>query len=479
MRVLFFYPNYLQAPSIHYGIASISGVLKESGHQAKVIQLLTFPKKKEVLKYVKEFSPDLVALTSTTNQFQIAEAVAGFIKSECDIPIVCGGVHATFAPDEVIRGNIDFVCRGEGEYAMLELVDSLERGASCDNIKNLWIKKNGNIIKNELRPFISELDKLPFPDVDVFDVDFILKRNTGMFRVMGDRRCTYNCTYCCSSALRELYKDEKWPIRHQSIDSRLGQMEFWRKKYPIKSFIIDDDVFTLDHRYTIEFCQRYKEMFDLPFACNARLETLDKGLLKILKSSGCYCVLIGIESGNEWIRKNVLHRNIANEKIVRIFKEVKESGLKVHSFNMIGLPYETQEAARDTVKLNREISPDTLQVSVFYPYPGTELYNLYKKNNFTVKKGVFNYLNCNTELERLTSINPVQINAYFWQINNVWIEQKIYFRCKYLYFVYWILKKILGVKTVTVLSLRLNSFKNYVAYNYIWKLNNYMQNITR
>lgn len=475
MRVLFFFPNYLQAPSVHYGIAFIAGLLKEKGHISKVVQLLSLPKKKAILKYINDFRPDLVAFTSTTNQFPIVEAVASFIKQEYDIPIICGGVHATFSPEDVIANNhIDMVCRGEGEYAMLELVESLKHRASCDNIKNLWIKKkNGTIIKNELRPFIKDLDTLPFPDVDIFDIDLILKKNSGMFRLIGARRCIYNCTYCCSHALRELYKDKADTVNHQSIDSRLMQMDFWHKRYPIKSFIIDDDVFTSDHEYAIEFCQKYKKMFDLPFACNARPETLDKGMLRTLKGSGCYCVLIGIESGNEWIRKNILHRNVSNDKIVQVFKDAQETGVKVHSFNMIGLPYETQEAASDTVKINKEISPDTLQVSVFYPYPGTELYDLYKKNNYDIKENVFNYFDYEKKSARLTNLTAIQINTYLWEINNIWIEQKIHLKYEYFYFIYWMLKKILGVQIVTALLLRLNAFKNYVSYNYVWKLMNF------
>ena len=176
MKIHFIYPDISTGVThqVNLGLASISAVLKENQHEVTLTHLTKEPSKKDILKEVSQKSPDFVGFSSTTNQFHFVELISKWIKEEfSEIPIVVGGIHATLAPNDVIQNdNIDFVCIGEGEYPLLEL---LENGFDDREIQNVWSKER----KTSIRPLISDLDTLPFPDYDLFDMNSILKEMDG------------------------------------------------------------------------------------------------------------------------------------------------------------------------------------------------------------------------------------------------------------------------------------------------------------
>ncbi len=416
LKVLFIYPDvWAYGGDFYYGIAYMSAVLKSSGHQASLLHVTREISKKKFVHEVKRIGPDLVGFTSTSNQFPYVKLFATWIKGTFDLPVVCGGIHSTLRPDEVIScDEIDIACVGEGEYPLLELANAMESGNMLDKIHNLWIKKGGTIIRNPLRQLISDLDVLPLADREIFQYEKILNRKGGAADFIAGRGCPYGCTYCCNHALRKIYEGHGPYVRIRSVRNVIDEIKNVKDKFGslIKAINFDDDTFTLFHKWVREFCEVYGREFDLPFACNARADTVNREILTLLKKAGCDTIRIGIESGSEWLRLGALKRQMTNEQIISACKAVHEVGLKLHVFNMIGLPYETPSMIEETIKLNRLVAPNRVQTSVFYPYPKTELYEICERNGFLTDKHKKSYFDEGTTLH-LSTLTQGQINEYY------------------------------------------------------------------
>jgi anaerobic magnesium-protoporphyrin IX monomethyl ester cyclase len=417
MRIQFVFPD-IGAPgspphacAFHTGIGYISAMLKQAGHKTSLQHVYTPPGKKEFLKNMEKEKPDLVCLTSTSNQFPYVKEFSTWAK-ELDLPILVGGVHATLVPEEVIKlPSIDFVCIGEGEYPTLELVNALQNCKSTENIKNIWSKKDDTVIKNEIRPLLSNLDELPFPDREIFNYETILKANGYHADVIAGRGCPFSCTYCCNHAFRKIYAGKGKYVRIRSVGNVLEEIGEITKKYKIKRIDFHDDIFTLFPDWVKEFCEQYPKRFKIAFGCNARAETLNKDTVTALKSAGCEFISIGIESGSEWLRKNILKRYMTNEQIITAFKNVHEAGIATYALNMIGLPYETPAMIEDTIKINKIVSPRGFQLSIFYPYPQTELWHLCKKNGFLTDEYRTSFLG--DSVLQLPTLSRKQIKTYY------------------------------------------------------------------
>jgi len=410
------------AHQVQLGIASISAVLKSHGHKVSLSHLTKPTSRKKILREIKQNSPDIVCFSSTTNQYPFVEKIAKWIKEEgLEVLTLVGGIHATLSPEEVIQNDsIDIVCVGEGEYPLLELAEKIEKG-DCKGIEetqNLWFKRR----KNPVRPLISNLDSLPFPDYDLFDMEKFLKESENSIPLISGRGCPFDCTYCANSPLRRIYKGKGVYVRRRSVDNMLKEISLLTEKYPISRLDFADDTFTLNHKWLKEFSEKYSEQFDLPFACNGRIETINSKLLGMLKKAGCEVINYGVESGNEWLRREVLKRgNATNQDITKVFEKTKEAAIKSFSYNIIGLPFETPEMIKETIALNKKINPDYVVVFIFNPYPGTELYNVCKRNGWLKEEYPTSYIEAKPMLN-LPTLTGKEILHYYSEFNKLSME---------------------------------------------------------
>jgi radical SAM superfamily enzyme YgiQ (UPF0313 family) len=386
MRVCFVYPDvggveHYGTRKFYHGIGYLSSVLKQAGHETSLIYLQKEPIRDEFVGEIQARQPDLVAFSSTTHQHRFVEQCAAWLKeAQPGLFLVSGGTHPTLVPEQVIANeNLDAVCVGEGEYALLDLVNALMTGRSALHILNLWARDraSGEIVRNAMRPLVTNLDVLPFSDRELFGYAEILAQNDGQADVMAGRGCPYNCSYCCNPALKKRYKDLGKYVRFRGVSNLLAEIRQLLSCYKITALNFQDDTFTLDHHWTEEFCRAYATEFPaLPFWINTRVERLDEGLIKLLARSGCKGVRIGVESGNEWLRGKILKRQMSNDDFRRVFRLLRRYGIQTYTCNMIGLPEETPQMIEETIALNRELSPTKFQFSVFYPYPMTELHDI-------------------------------------------------------------------------------------------------------
>jgi radical SAM superfamily enzyme YgiQ (UPF0313 family) len=393
-------------------VGSLSAVLKRAGHCTSLLHLEKDVPSKWLLLQIERFKPDLIAMSTTTHQFPYIRKYAGWIKQHFTTPIVCGGIHPTLAPHEVIaEEGIDMVCVGEGEYPLLELVNGLEKGREISKVSNIWVKQEGKILQNPLRPLLQDLDELPFPDRDLFNFPQILRRWGGVADIMASRGCPHNCTYCCNHSLKKLYTGLGKFIRQRSVAQVIAEVQQIVSKYKVKMIDFSDDTFTANKNWLREFCWHYPREVGLPFTCTARVEDMTRAVLTELKGAGCERLNIGLESGNDWLRQEILQRKMTNEQIRTAFATAHELDLKTFTYNMIGLPFETPEMAEETIALNQEINPHRIGMSTFYPYPGTKLFQICLELGFLTSAHEDSYMEDGTVLN-LPTLSNEQIVHY-------------------------------------------------------------------
>jgi anaerobic magnesium-protoporphyrin IX monomethyl ester cyclase len=388
MRILFIYPNLNAQIGFNYGVAHLSSVLKRHGHVTRLLNIngdLDYPLDiPRIIGDLKAFSPDLVGFSVVTNQFRQALEIAGAIRPHTEAPLICGGVHATMSPSEILNtGAFDYACVGEGEQALLDLVTAIEKGEDTSTIQNIWVRRNGIIIRNKVRPFVS-LEELPPKDYEIFDFQKMIDAKDGWVGVMTSRGCPFRCTYCFNHRWVDIYQhDTGLPsgklkyLRHHPVRDVIAELEYLLEHYDgIKMFIFDDDLFTFNGSYVREFCRAYEKRIGLPFVVNAHVKMFNVDLARSLKQAGCRIVKFGLESGSDRIRKHILNRPMTNQNILDAFRAADDSELHTSAFVMIGLPGENKTDLFATIDLLADIKPGRFRWSVFFPYQGTVAYKI-------------------------------------------------------------------------------------------------------
>ena len=388
-RIYFIFPNIHSVYSperFHFGIASISSILRQNGHETGLFSIDEFKQISSLFKELEDFRPDIVAFSAVSSQFSHVQNISSEIKKSFDIMAICGGVHTTLVPDclEETEG-LDAIVRGEGEYPLLELANAIDSDENRFNLKNIWFKKDGEIIKNELRPLISDLDSLPFMDRELFDYQKVIDARNGLANFMFSRGCPFKCTYCCNHALSSLYQGKGKYLRLRSVESSLEEIEEVTQKYHAKLLAFGDDTFSVDKKWFYSFLSEYKKRFNYPFKCQVRPGTCTREMFHLLKEAGCVTVGMGVESGNPHILSEVMKRNITVEQIEEAFKYAHEAGLKTTAGNIIGIPGEDEETIKDTIRLNAKINPTHTVAGVFYPYIGTDLRKFCEEKGFMIE----------------------------------------------------------------------------------------------
>ena len=324
---------------IQLGVAQLSSVLKENGHNTFVDILDRKYKKRNLValqKKITENSIDLICFSSVYSEFDFILEIGQFIKQNYNIFTVIGGIHITLNPEENYLNVFDALCIGEGEYALAELANNLEKGKEIEKIENLWTKQKGQIFKNKTRPYIQDLDALPFADRDIWQSS-IFEPNSRISILLG-RGCPYNCTYCCNHKLKQVASGKY--VRMRSAEHIISEIKYLIKRFPlITEYFLEVETLGVDIDWVINLCD---ELFllnesredKLSFGTNLRIyDTLNVDLIfKNLKKANFTSVTIGLESGNERIRREVLNRKYSNESIVRAVKTAKKYGIDVGLF---------------------------------------------------------------------------------------------------------------------------------------------------
>jgi len=390
MKVALVYPDYFTTGCIkgqpqgriYLGAAWLSAVLKRAGHGLAFLHLVEPPEKGELLRRIEEERPGLVGFSCTTPMFSKVRRMAAWVREELGLPTVIGGAHATLDPEGCLSdGCFDFVCVGEGEDALLELVRALEEGKNPTGIASIWGRWEGEEFRNPVRPLLEDLDLLPFPDRSIFDLSLMAPDQRERITVMASRGCPFRCHYCSNHVQRSRYPNRGRYVRFRSVDNVLEEVERLACKLEgIDHVRFDDDILTLRRAWFEEFVEKYPRRIGLPFICNSRVDLLDEEKIRKLARAGCKTICMGIESGNPYIRENILGRRMSDERILEAFHLCRKYGIGTVSLNMMGFPREDFSMVLDTVKLNARARPGLSQITVFFPFPGTVLHEICKED---------------------------------------------------------------------------------------------------
>jgi len=298
-------------------------------------------------------------------------------------------------PEEALKiQNLEAICIGDGEGALIKLVKSLENKKSPKNIKNLWLKKDGRVYKNPVRNLI-DINKLPFMYYDFCGQELLSKRFMGKEYITGQiemaRGCRFACGYCINSYLHQLYKNSPSFIRIKEAGRMINEIEFLKERYNLEFLRFGDENFLWQPIKNLkEFARLYRERINLPFIIATRPETISKKTIEILKELPCKQVSLGIEHGNERFRKEVLKRTCTDASIIKGFSLLRKAGIRSGAYTMIGFPTET--FIQDTFKLTLKANPDIAAVYFFRPYPKTSLMNMCIEKDLLIEGEKPNYL---------------------------------------------------------------------------------------
>ncbi|MBU3934970.1 B12-binding domain-containing radical SAM protein [Patescibacteria group bacterium] len=384
-RILFLHRN-----SENLGISYLSSCLKKAGHKTEllfdpdggeyeypILKRFEFFGYKQIDEGIEKFKPDLILFSSMTNLFPWVLKYASYIKKKYNLTIGVGGIHPTVAQDYVLsKPFVDFICVGEGEEAIVEVANTFDGKFHFEDIKNISYKKNGQIIKNKLRPLI-DLNKLPFPDKDLF-----YKFGTFSYRyyLMTSRGCPFVCSYCVNHQLRQIYKGLGNYIRRRAPKNVIDELIWAKKRYNFKEVFFYDDIFTMDEKWLQEFVDELSKLpFKFKYKCLVSTTCVTEGIAKLLKKSGCIDVDIGVESGSERIRKEIYNKTGTNKQILNATAVLKKYGIRVCTLNIIYAPTETPEDMFETFSLNYQIKPSGAVVTSLYPFPNTKIFERCKE----------------------------------------------------------------------------------------------------
>jgi len=356
------------------GPAFIASYIRGHGHSASLLRVKPDQEIQDIIRGIENESPHILGFSLTTRQWLRAVNVAREIRNNMDIPIITGGSHPTFAAPSVLEsGAFDYVCIGEGEKAVCDILSCMEKSEdiSTARIPNICVKGSG---PPKLRPPAS-VDYLPFMARD------ILNEPHGVIHISAMRGCPFPCAFCAGGAIGRLYEKREY-VRRRSVNNVLMELHYIRENGPIHYVIFLDDTFTIYKGWLEKFCRVYGREIGAGFSINARADTVSPDMVTMLAQAGCKHIVYGVESGSRRVREEILNRPGENRQFIDVFRWTKEAGIMATANYMIGIPGETHEDIAQTLALNDELAPDDFGYFVFYPYPGTPLFNVCRERGY-------------------------------------------------------------------------------------------------
>jgi radical SAM superfamily enzyme YgiQ (UPF0313 family) len=391
------------------GLAYIASVLRQS-HEVKIIDsnILNYTIG-DVEEELRSFNPDVVGITSVTPSIYEAYKVAETAKKvREDCKVVLGGPHATFMPRQTMEEceYIDIIVRGEGEETTSELIENIEKGAPLNEVKGITFREKNKIIDTEPRPFIKNIDDIPFPSRDLLPMHLYKFNGVKYTTMLTSRGCPFKCSFCSSSRLFGGY----W--RGRSPENVLEEMKIVYEEYGIRNIEFMDDTFTLNQERAEKICDEIiKQGWDISWGASSRVDTLSKKLVEKMKKAGCWIIFLGIESGSQKIL-DAIGKRITLEQVKKAVKILKDAGIQVLGSFIIGFLQDTKETIKETIKFAKSLNLNYAEFSILTPYPGTPIFDYAKKHGVLLTEDWSKY----TAIEPIVKIEGVsekEIKALF------------------------------------------------------------------
>ncbi|MBI5241301.1 MAG: B12-binding domain-containing radical SAM protein [Elusimicrobia bacterium] len=381
MNVLFVVPDTIKMELL--SIELLSACLKRAGHATR----LAYSNHPDFWRRAGAFRPDLAAFSVTTGMHHGMALLAGDMKRRLPgLLTVFGGPHATFHPGMIEEyPGVDALCRGEGEAALVALAGALQGGRDHSRIPNLWVRAAGGVVRNPLGA-PAELDGLPFYDRDLFaEADPDLSASTTR-AVMVSRGCPYSCSYCYNRGYKALYGPAAGLARAMSVPRAIAELKRLLLSAPRTRFIeFHDDIFPYsDDERLEEFADLYRREIGLEFFTYLPPARGGRDFIARLKRAGCGFLGIGLECGDEAVRREVLRRpRYSNADVAAAVGACRELGIRSLTTNLVGLPVaDCLRTDLGTLAVNIAARPTLALSYLAQPYPGTELAEIAVRGGF-------------------------------------------------------------------------------------------------
>jgi anaerobic magnesium-protoporphyrin IX monomethyl ester cyclase len=362
------------------GLGYLGAVLEKNQYEVDVIDCQVFNLSNEDFRSeIARRQPNIVGLTSTTLTYNSALKLAKIAKEVLpDCLIFIGGPHVTFWDDKALEEcpALDVIVRREGEYTLLELVQKVEAGKSFRDVLGITYRKDGKIIRNPDRPYIEDLDALPFPARHLWPMER-LREYEDVLYLAASRGCIFWCEFCATVRMH----GRKFRMRNPK--NIVDELEFLYKTYGITNFTFCDDAFTAEPDRIEELCRLITERkLKIKWNCGTRVDMLTRELLLTMREAGCVSVWSGVESGSQKVL-DAMNKGITLDQTTRVFGWIRELGLKPVPNVILGFPGETKDSAWETIKFVEKISPDEVGFyNIATPFPGTPMYDSVKQNGW-------------------------------------------------------------------------------------------------
>ena len=364
-------------PFTPLGLGYLAAVLEKKNYKVDVIDCQALGiSYGDFRREISKRQPDVVGMTSTTLTYKSALKIAKIAKEvhpNCLTAI--GGCHVTFWDDKALQESphLDVVVRKEGEKTIIEIMERLEAGKDFTGVLGVTFRDGEKIVQNPDRPYIKDLDSLPFPAHHLWPIDRLKKYGKVMFPLMTSRGCTFWCEFC--SAVRMFGRG----YRMRSAKNVVDEMEHLHKTFGTDSFTFYDDAFTVDQARVEEICQEiHSRNLKITWDCGTRVDMVTKDLLQKMRKAGCIAVWFGVEAGSQQVI-DAMGKGFTANKTKASFKLAQDAGLMTIASVVLGFPGETKETAWRTVKFVEEINPDDVGYYIATPYPGTPMADHVKK----------------------------------------------------------------------------------------------------
>ncbi|MBU1255646.1 B12-binding domain-containing radical SAM protein [Patescibacteria group bacterium] len=379
--------------SMPYNLAYLAAYLRERiDCQIKIldaeVRCLNF---QEIEEEIRKEQPDIAGITcpsSTMNHvFRICQIIKQNVNSNC-LTIV-GGNHPTIMPEKTLEDiNIDFAAMSESEITFYEFVRTIKEGKNnFKSINGLCYKENGKIVKNPLREFIADLDTIPFPALDLLDLEIYYSAPTKKLTtekcspLLTSRGCAFNCIHCASKAL--------WrrQVRYRSAENVVAEIESHLNKYDIKEFNLLDEHFTINKPRAMKICQLIiDKKLPIAWACLSRSDAIDDELVEIMGKAGCKKISLGLESGSQKIL-DLMRKQATIKQGREAIKTIRRHNILANSSFMFGNIGETKKTIRETIDYAKSLDLDNATFFITCPLPGSDLYT-YAKDNGLIPENV-------------------------------------------------------------------------------------------
>ncbi len=375
MKVLFVVSElYFSEP---LGVMQLSAVCKRAGYATKLCSL----KDHSLRAALDGFVPDVVGYSTMTSDEKLFARADGIVRDwgrrRGHMPLrIMGGPHPTYFPEVLGRLELDAICVGDGDHAILHILERAGAGASLQGIANVLTHPSDSLLKE----VVHDVGGLPWPDRDLLYDESPDLLDIGIRSFLTQRGCPYKCTYCFNHAFIQLFKEEfqgpgKSLMRRRPVDDLLDEIADVVERYPTARFLrFADDVFAIKRdAWLEEFADKYPRRIGLPFYCLIRANALTDDVAQLLARAGCKAVGMSVETGNHAIRNGVLKRNMPDDLVRASFAVAERYGLAQFANTMLGLPGTTLADDFQSLDFVRGLNAVAPTFGIFTPFPKTEL----------------------------------------------------------------------------------------------------------